>query len=123
MAVGRTKISQNTQHPKDFNRKVEIRLDGVLEYTITLPKPPSYKHIANWDKDVSDQRWRIPSEILTQRQFDALDADSQIDYYYYINNYHKKVDDDHLQHMIILIQKNYYYYIFQIILLYLLSLN
>lgn len=80
MAVGRTKISQNTQHPKDFNRKVEIRLDGVLEYTITLPKPPSYKHIANWDKDVSDQRWRIPSEILTQRQFDALDADSQIDY-------------------------------------------
>lgn len=75
------KKSRRSQDPKDFQTERPITLNGNVEYTITLPSPPrSYKDIANWDKSVRNQRWEIPPEILTQDEYEDLDADQQVEY-------------------------------------------
>lgn len=75
------KKSVRTQDPKDFQREREVKLNDRVEFTITLPKPPrSYKEIANWDKSIRNQKWEIPSEILTQSEYEQLDLDQQVEY-------------------------------------------
>ncbi len=74
------KLSQRAMKPAQFERTRDIKLNGVTEYTVTLPKPPAYHKIANWDRDIKDQRWEVPSWILSQRDFESLDDDDQVDY-------------------------------------------
>lgn len=74
------KLSHRSMKPAQFERTRDIKLGGVTEFTVTLPKPPAYYKIVNWDKDIKNQRWEIPSWILTQLEFEALDDDDQVDY-------------------------------------------
>jgi len=75
------KKSARTQDPKTFLRERSVSLNDRVEFTITLPKPPrSYKDITGWDRSVKDQRWELPSEILSQTEYERLDIDQQIDY-------------------------------------------
>lgn len=75
------KKSVRTQDPSTFERKRHIYLNDRIEFTITLPKPPrSYRDIAGWDKSVRNQRWEIPPEVLSQKEYEGLDSDQQVDY-------------------------------------------
>tara|TARA_R110002020_G_scaffold475958_1_gene714923 strand:- start:22346 stop:24427 length:2082 start_codon:yes stop_codon:yes gene_type:complete len=76
----RKTLSPSAMLPSEFEREREIRLSCVLEYTITLPEPPSYKKIAGWNQNINNQRWKIPSDILSQKEFEALDFDDQVIY-------------------------------------------
>ena len=76
----RKTLSPSAMLPSEFEREREIRLSGVLEYTITLPEPPSYKKIVGWNQNINNQRWKIPSDILSQKEFEALDFDDQVIY-------------------------------------------
>jgi len=61
--------------PIDFNREVTVG-----EYTFNLPEPPkNYKDIYGWNKkDILQQKWERPNDILGEKTFWNLDDASQI---------------------------------------------
>jgi hypothetical protein len=85
MALRKT-LSPSAMLPSEFEREREIRLSGVLEFTVTLPEPPTnYKKIPGWNQNINHQKWKIPEDILSQRQFDELDSDDQVVYLKMLN--------------------------------------
>ena len=74
-------LSKRSMKPSGFKRTHEVKLGDVVEFEYELPEPPkSYKDIANWNLPINKQRWIIPSEILTQSQYEELDAEEATDY-------------------------------------------
>ena len=71
-------LTKGSQNPKTFKREREVEVDGNIEYTITLPEPPSYRSILNFNLPIKEQKWRIPDDIPTEYEFDNWDDDRKI---------------------------------------------
>tara|TARA_R110001599_G_scaffold12770_2_gene59644 strand:- start:3940 stop:6033 length:2094 start_codon:yes stop_codon:yes gene_type:complete len=79
------KLSPRAMKPNLFQRKRDVKLNGFVEFSCLLPKPPAYYRIDGWDNHVSEQRWRIPDWVLSQVDYDSLELDAQIDYLKQVN--------------------------------------
>lgn len=77
--MARTTLSPSAMKPEEFNRTRHIYLNDQIEYTITLPEPPSnYKNIQGWDKPIQHQKWFIPEDIPSEEEFDTWDKEARI---------------------------------------------